>query len=52
MNFDLKIAKDCVDSCIKNYNTTILATGSKREMQEIFAKFKNCDFTKVSLSRL
>ncbi len=52
MNFDLKTAKDCVDSCIKNYNTTILASGSKREMSEIFSKFKNCDFTKVSLSRL
>ena len=51
MNFDLKTAKDCVDSCIKNYDT-ILASGSKREMSEIFAKFKNCDFIKVSLSRL
>ena len=52
MNFDLKTAKDCVDSCIKNYNTTILASGSKREMSEIFAKFKNCDFAKVCLSKL
>lgn len=51
MNFDLKTAKDCVDSCIKNYDT-ILASGSKREMSEIFAKFKNCDFTKVCLSKL
>lgn len=51
MNFDLKTAKDCVDSCIKNYDT-ILASGSKREMSEIFAKFKNCDFIKVCLSKL
>ena len=51
MNFDLKTAKDCVDSCMKNYDT-ILASGSKREMSEIFAKFKNCDFAKVCLSKL
>ena len=51
MNFDLKTAKDCVDSCIKNYDV-ILASGSKREMSEIFAKFKNCDFAKVCLSKL
>ena len=51
MNFDLKTAKDRVDSCVKNYDT-ILASGSKREMSEIFAKFKNCDFIKVCLSKL
>lgn len=51
MDFDLKTAKDCVDSCAKNYDA-ILASGSKREMSEIFAKFKNCDFTKVCLSKL
>ena len=51
MNFDLKTAKDRVDSCVKNYDT-ILASGSKREMSEIFAKFKNCDFAKACLSKL
>ena len=51
MNFDLKEAKDCVDSCTKNYDA-ILASGSKKEMSEIFEKFKNCDFTKVYLSKL
>lgn len=51
MNFGLKEAKDCVDSCMGNYDA-ILASGSKREMSEIFAKFKNCESTKVCISKL
>lgn len=51
MNFDLKEAKDCVDSCMKNYDA-ILASGSKKEMSEIFEKFKNCDSAKVRISKL
>lgn len=51
MNFGLKEAKDCVDSCMGDYDP-ILASGSKKEMSEIFAKFKNCDFTKVCISKL
>ena len=51
MNFGLKEAKDCVDSCAGNYDP-ILASGSKKEMSEIFAKFKNCDFAKVCISKL
>lgn len=51
MNFGLKEAKDCVDSCMRNYDA-ILASGSKKEMSEIFAKFKNCDSAKVCISKL
>lgn len=51
MNIGLKEAKDFVGCCLQN-NECVLATGRKREMAEIFAKFKNCDFTKVCISKL
>ena len=50
MNLDLKEAKECIDSYVNN-DKIVLATGSKREMSEIFAKFKDCDYTKVCISK-
>ena len=51
MDLGLKEAKECIDSYINN-GKVVLASGSKKEMSEIFAKFKNCDSTKVCISKL
>lgn len=51
MNFDLKEAKDCVDSYKKGHES-ILASGSKKEVLRFAAKFNNSDCTKVEMRKV
>lgn len=50
-NLDLKMSKHSVDSCAQGNSVTLMA-GTKNEVQEVFAKFNNSEFTKVEMRKV
>ena len=50
-NLDLKMSKDSVDSCAQGNSVTLMA-GTKNEVQEVFEKFNNSEFTKVEMRKV
>ncbi len=50
-NLDLKMSKNSVDSCARGNSVTLMA-GTKNEVQEVFAKFNNSEFTKVEMRKV
>lgn len=50
-NLDLKMSKHSVDSCAQGNSVTLMA-GTKNEVQEVFAKFNNSEFTKVEMQKV
>lgn len=50
-NLDLTKSKYSVDNCAKGNSVTLMA-GTKNEVQEVFAKFNNSEFTKVEMRKV
>ena len=50
-NLGLKMSKHSVDSCAQGNSVTLMA-GTKNEVQEVFAKFNNSEFTKVEMRKV
>lgn len=50
-NLDLKMSKHSVDSCAQGDSVTLMA-GTKNEVQEVFEKFNNSEFTKVEMQKV
>lgn len=50
-NLDLKMSKHSVDSCAQGNSVTLMA-GTKNEVQEVFTKFSNSEFTKVEMQKV
>lgn len=50
-NLDLKMSKHSVDSCAQGNSVTLMA-GTKNEVQEVFEKFNNSEFTKVEMRKV
>ena len=50
-NLDLTKSKYTVDNCAKGNSVTLMA-GTKNEVQEVFAKFNNSEFTKVEMRKV
>lgn len=50
-NLNFKMSKHSVDSCAQG-NSVTLMTGTKNEVQEVFAKFNNSEFTKVEMQKV
>lgn len=51
MNFELKRAKDCVDSCVQCNPVTLIA-GDKNEVKEAFEKFNDSEAVKVEIRKV
>ena len=51
MNFELKRAKDCVDSCAQ-CNPVTLIVGDKNEVKEAFEKFNDSEAVKVEMRKV
>lgn len=51
MNFELKRAKDCVESCAQG-SLVILMAGDKNEVKEVFEKFDNSEAVKVEMRKV
>lgn len=51
MNFELKRAKDCVESCAQG-SLIILMAGGKNEVKEVFGKFDNSEAVKVEMRKV
>lgn len=50
-NIGLKMSKYSVDNCAQG-NSVTLMIGTKNEVQEVFAKFNNSEFTKVEMRKV
>lgn len=50
-NLDLKMSKYSVDNCAQGNSVTLMA-GTKNEVQEVFEKFNNSEFTKVEMQKV
>lgn len=50
-NLDLKMSKYSVDDCAQGNSVTLMA-GTKNEVQEVFEKFNNSEFTKVKMQKI
>lgn len=50
-NLDLTKSKYTIDNCAKGNSVTLMA-GTKNEVQEVFAKFNNSEFTKVEMRKV
>lgn len=51
MNFELKRAKDCVESCAQ-CNPVTLIVGDKNEVKEAFEKFNDSEAVKVEMRKV